>query len=266
MDYEEDHQANDGPKYRQAETIGQLELREALLSLTLFGSDTNLRQQAFNLGLVDSFIMQLETQLLRKYLDEESYVSEAAFVNAFSQMWIFAAYELIRTWRQRAKELITLAENGGLKVKLEHLRKNTAYVHAGRELHARQIEQVLADPSLVDRLRVDLRRIHMPYARMEALRISIAKHEVRKSPHPAHMPVYGRINMSCGSLDYEISNAAVSLDIMNRRDIADHIRFIPQLTEPTDEDIASFDMALRGPSAEELEELEKAFDPPAQKT
>lgn len=266
MDYEEVHREdhNDGPEYRQPETIGQSELREGLLSLALFGSDTNMRQQAFNLGLVDSFIMQLETQLLRKYLNEESYIEEAAFANAFSQMWIFAAYELMRTWRQRAKELVTLAENGGLKVKLEHLRKNTGYVHPGKEMRARQIEQVFADPTLIDRLRVDLRRIHMPYARMEALRISIAKHEVRKSPHPAHMPIYGRINMSCGSLDYEISNAAVSLNIMNRRDIADDIRSIPQLTEPTDEDIASFDMALRGPSAEELEELEKAFASPPQ--
>jgi hypothetical protein len=95
----------------------------------------------------------------------------------------------------------------------------------------------------------------MPYARIEVLRISIAKHEVRKSSQPAHMPVYGRINMSCGSLDYEISNAAVSLNIMNRRDIADDIRFIPQLKDPTDEEIASFNMALRGPAAEELEGL-----------
>ena len=106
----------------------------------------------------------------------------------------------------------------------------------------------------------------MPFARMETLRVSIAKHEVRKSSHPAHMPVYGRINMSCGSLDYEISNAAVSLNTMNRRDIADDIRFMPKLTEPTDRDIASFDMALRGPSAEELEELDKAFDSPPQET
>lgn len=266
MDCEEDHQAYNSPNYRQPETIGQSELREGLLSLALFGSDTNLRQQAFNLGLVDSFIMQLETQLLRKYLDEESYIREAAFVNALSQMWIFAAYELMRTWRQRTKELVKLAENGGLKARLEHLRKNTGYIHPGREIRARQIEQVLADPTLVDHLRVDLRRIHMPYARMEALRISIAKHEVRKSLHPAHMPVYGRINMSCGSLDYEISNAAVSLSTMNRRDIADDIRFIPQLTEPTDEDMASFDMALRGPSAEELEELEKAVASQSQET
>lgn len=266
MGYEEDHQAYSGPKYRQAETIGQSELREGLLSLALFGSDTNMRQQAFNLGLIDSFIMQLEAQLLRKYLDEKSYSGEAAFVNALSQMWIFAAYELMRTWRQRARELVTLAENGGLKSKLEHLRKNTGYIHPGREIRACQIEQVLAGPTLVDQLRVDLRRIHMPYARMEALRISIAKHEVHKSSHPAHMPVYGRINMSCGSLDYEISNAAVSLNTMNRRDIADDIRFIPRLTEPTDQDIASFDMALRGPSAEELEELEKPFASPPQKT
>lgn len=261
MDYEEDPHEEDGPRYREPKTIAQSELREGLLSLTLFGSDTNMRQQAFNLGLVDSVIMQLETQLLRKYLDEESYIEEGALVNALSQMWIFAAYELMRTWRQRAKELIKLAENGGLTTKLEHLRKNTAYTHPGKEMRARQIEQVISDPSLVDQLRVDLRRIHMSFARAEALRVGIAKHEVRGSAKsPAHMPIYGRINRWCGSLDYEISNAAVSLNIMNRRDIADDIRFIPQMTEPTDEDIESFNMALRGPTAKELEELETAFN------
>ena len=116
MDNEEDHQAYDGPKYRQPETIGQSELREGLLSLALFGSDTNLRQQAFNLGLVDVSSCSSKLSCFESTNDEEPYIGEAAFINALSQMWIFAAYELIRTWRQRAKELVTLAENGGLKV------------------------------------------------------------------------------------------------------------------------------------------------------
>lgn len=250
---EEERDECGGPEYRRPETIDQSELREGLESLALFGSDPNMRQQAFNLGLVDGFAMQLETQLLRKQFDEEPFLPESAFLNAVSQMWIFAAYELMRTWRQRTGDMVKWAENGGLQMKLEQLRKETSFIHFGREIRARQIEQVISEPTLVDRIRSDLRKTHIPFARMEAIRVSIAKHEVRGRPKSvALMPTHGRINRWCGSLDYELSHDSVSMGTISRRDIADDIRAIPQMTEPTDEDIKSLERYMRGPSAEEL--------------
>src|SRR4051812_45373896 len=102
-DYIEDR--DDFPNYRDPDQVKESELRTALCGLRLLGDDLYLRMQAVNLSLVDQFVMRLEYDTLRKLNDEESTpVPEAAFLSAISQMWIFAAYELLRTWRQRTKE------------------------------------------------------------------------------------------------------------------------------------------------------------------
>jgi hypothetical protein len=246
---DDDCEPYDGPTYRLPETIAQSELRAALDSLALFGSDPNFRNQAFNIALVDEFVMKLELNLLRQQFQEErTPIVEAAFVSAQSQMWIFAAYELMRTWRQRASDMIKWADNGGLEVKLAHLKRKTAYVHFGREFRAKQIEHVLASPALLQKIRDDLRRTYIPFTRMEAIRVSIAKHEFRGQKNSvALMPTHGRINRWCGSIDFELENEGAIMGTISRRDIADELRIIPDLPLPTDEDIRSFDDFMRGP-------------------
>jgi len=246
---DDDHEPYDGPTYRLPETISQSELRGALDRLALFGSDPNFRNQAFNIALVDEFVMKLELNLLRQQFHEErAPIAEAAFVSAQSQMWIFAAYELMRTWRQRGKDIVKWADNGGLEAKLAHLKRRTAYVHYGREFRARQIEQVLASPALLQNIRDDLRRTHIPFTRIEAIRVSIAKHEFRGQKNSvALMPTHGRINRWCGSIDFELENEGAVMGTISRRDIADELRNIPNLPLPTDDDIRSFDEFMRGP-------------------
>jgi hypothetical protein len=63
-DYIEDHD-DDIPDFRGPEEIEATELSHALGSLHLLGDDPFLRMQAFNLSLVDHFIMGLELQLHR---------------------------------------------------------------------------------------------------------------------------------------------------------------------------------------------------------
>jgi hypothetical protein len=119
---------------------------------------------------------------------------------AQSQMWIFAAYEVVRTWRQRAKEMIKWHDNGGLQLKLDTLEADQGFVHDGNLRRASMVREVIADPSIVGRLRDDLKRTHILFARMEYLRVSLAKHEVRGSANaPAMAPGYGRINAWCGA-------------------------------------------------------------------
>lgn len=265
MEQDHDHEEYRGPQYRRPELIDSSQLRTGLQSLVLFASDPNLCQQALNLGLIDEFAMRLEYELLRKQFEDEPVLPEAAFLNALSQMWIFAAYELMRTWRQRTNDVIKWSESGGLQTKLAHLRKLASYVHFGREIRARQLEQVIAEPALVARIRCDLRRSHMLFVRMEAIRVSIAKHEVRGRPKSvALMPTYGRINRWCGSLDYELAHDSVSMGTISRRDLADDLRAIPENTEPSDEDIRSFDEFMHGPSSEEIEQF-FASEPPKER-
>jgi hypothetical protein len=240
-----------GPEYRRAEEIGLSELRDALGRLQLFGDDPYLSMQAFNLALVDQTLTGLEYQVLEKLNKEDTTpIPETAFLSALSQMWIFAAYELMRTWRQRARNMVKWAENGALETKLREFGKDLGHQHFGRQFRAKQIKRVLADASIVGKIKDDLRRTHILFARTAAVRISLAKHEVKgRSNSVALMPGYGRINRWCGSLDFDMENGVYSKGYLSRRDIAEGIRAFATTDPPSDETIKEFDAFMRGPNS-----------------
>jgi hypothetical protein len=214
-----------GSGYRAREEIGQHELADGLTSLQLLGGDPFMRMQATNLALVDEFIMQLETETLTTLLAEERTPGIAFFLSAQSQMWIFAAYELLRTWRQRAREAIRLCNEGKLQEEIATLRKDRGYRHYGQELKADQLEKIIRDDSIVEKLREDMRVVYFPFFHLEHIRIALAKHEVPGNKSiAAYAPGYGRINNECGSLDYELENDGIILGRVSRRDIAESLR------------------------------------------
>ena len=54
--------------------------------------------QGQNIMLVDFHLRDLETQLLHDLIDQErTPIPDTLFVSALGQMWVFAAYELLRT-------------------------------------------------------------------------------------------------------------------------------------------------------------------------
>lgn len=114
------------------------ELTSALHSLVFLRNDMYLGLQVTNLTVVDQFIMNLEHQTLKEYIQTDKTPPSTMFLNAQSQMWILAAYELLRTWRARAKDIIKLAKNGGLELKAASLEEDQGYLHAGREMRAKQ--------------------------------------------------------------------------------------------------------------------------------
>jgi hypothetical protein len=249
QEHDDDAEEPDDRGYQPSSEVDPRTLPAALRSLELF-DDPYLSMQATNLGMIDMFCMGLEDQLLATYwAADRTPVMDATFVSAQSQMWIFAAYELLRTWRQRAKDAIKWAENGGLPAKIADLSKDVGFLHAGRLMRAAQLERLLAEPARVDKLREDLRRIHMPYARMHFLRIALAKHEVSGRKNAiAYAPGYGRINMWCGAIDFELSNGRYILGNINRRDIANDIRSIMLSPDPpSPEHLAEFDAFMKGP-------------------
>ncbi|WP_114090106.1 hypothetical protein [Thalassospira profundimaris] len=252
MSDEEDFEPDDAdqPRYKPLSEIDPSAINQALSGLTLLGDDPYLRMQAMNLGAVDPFIADLEERLLRRLIEEErTPLPDALFVSAQSQMWIFAAYELLRTWRQRASDMIKWHDNSGLEIKLRALEEDQGYRHFGRAYRASQIKKVIEDPSMIPRIRDDLRRVHILFGRLEALRVSLAKHEVRgRIGSVALAPGYGRINQWCGALDYELENGRYSMGYVNRREIADDIRGLLTMDElPTGEELASFDEYMKGP-------------------
>jgi hypothetical protein len=251
MNDEDEFQHDDQPRYAKLADIDPSALGDALNRLPLLRGDPYLRMQALNLALIDQWITGLEYEVLQKLIDEErTPVPEAMFLSAQSQMWIFAAYELMRTWRQRVQDMIKWHENGGLALKLAGLEKEQDYQHFGRRFRAAQIRAVMENPVLVQELRRALKRTAILFIRLEAIRISLAKHEIwRKEKSVALRPGYGRINSWCGSLDYELENGRYSMGNINRRDIADEIRALAADDAiPSDEEIASFEEFMRGPA------------------
>lgn len=225
-------------------------LRESLTKLQFLGDDPFLTMQAVNLDVVDQFLLDVEYDVLQRLHREERTPGQAHFLNAQSQMWIFAAYELLRTWTERAKDLIKWATNGGLEQKLAHLKgQQERYMHFGRDIRIAQIETMLETSGLVDVLQAQLKHLHVPFQRMAYIRVSLAKHQVSgKAKSIALNPGYGRINTWCGSLDYALEDGRVHLGTISRRDIADSLRAMSLSEEPpSDSDLQSFDAFMKAP-------------------
>jgi len=234
--------------YSPRDSIKPGQIRETLSKLQFLGDDPFLRMQAMNLDIVDQFLTDLEYKVLRELHQEERTPPNAFFLNAQSQMWIFAVYELIRTWEERAKEIIKWANNGGLQHKLAHLQsEREGILHFGREIRIDQLKAVIADPTIADVLNRQLKHIHIQYGRLTYIRVSLAKHQVSgKAKSIALNPGYGRINMWCGSLDYAMENGRVHIGTISRRDIADGLRALRLDKEPPSiEDLRGFDEFMK---------------------
>lgn len=169
------------------------------------------------------------------------------FLNAQSQMWIFSLYEILRTWRQNAKNTIAWYQNKVLELKISQYREQDGkYVHLGRLRRAEQLGTVLKNPDIVTSLQNDKKRLHMPFSQIDFLRVSLAKHEEKgKRNSVAHSPGYARIDRMTGSMPYELGSGRVVLGYISRREIADSIRALPKLPVPDDEAIKSFDEFMK---------------------
>jgi hypothetical protein len=220
-----------------------------LRSLAFLGDDMFLGMQAFNIQMVDETVTELEYQVLRELFDTDRTPADAHILNALSQMWVMAVYELLRTWRQRARYLLALADKGNLESELGGLRQDQGYESAGVGARIAVLESAIAAGDIKSLVEGDLARTHIPFRRIEALRMNLAKHENRgQKGSIANMPGYGRINRYCGSLDYELSNGRYVLGTISRRDIADHLRGLADGAEPpAPDDIRAFDLSMQEP-------------------
>ena len=261
-DYDEDDCYDDyEPTYLDKDEISQQALADALCSLTLFATDMNLRSQAMNLTIIDEFIMGVEYDYLRSKFNETSSAYDSFFLAAQSQMWIFSAYELLRTWIEKAKGYLRTAKSSGLELKLKDLKRDRGYVNYTALQKVEEVQSLIDDPSLVQKLEDDLARINFLFIRLETIRVALAKYEVRKRPNAMMAGgIVGYMNRECGSLEYQMNSGMIIQGNISRRDIADGIRAIPGYTVPTPEEAKNYDLFMRGLSDEEALELLKGFE------
>lgn len=212
------------------------QLRHTLSGLPLLGDDLYLRLQATNLGLVDDFLSELESSLRAEYFQEDrTPLPSAAFLSALSQLWIFGVYELLRTWRQRAREAIALADQlqgltlgertSRLEKERERIRETSPY---GDDLHDGRwsiVTRIDTEPTFVDTIRAAYDKSEWLFRRLEALRVHLGKHEVPKQKRvPALWPGYGRIDPENGSIYYQFLTRPPQVDVLSRRDVGEMCR------------------------------------------
>lgn len=213
-----------GGDYLPFEEIDFSIIANDLRSLPFYRDDLFLGMQAMNIGITDPNITQFEYDLLETYIEKERTPSfEAMTVGAFSQMWIFALYEVLRLWRDRKYDFSNLHKNGGIDLKLKSLVDDDLNI----TLHdrRRQLEKYRDDKSFRDEVENCWIQLEPVYRLVELYRMNMAKHQAPGKSNAIPMaPGYGRINMLCGALDYELLLDRESYELLNRRDVADSLR------------------------------------------
>jgi hypothetical protein len=205
-----------------SEKLEYTSISELLWSWPLF-DNVFLSMQGQNVMLVDFYLRDLEDDLLSEYVERErSPVQSAMFVSAISQMWIFAVYELLRTWRQLVKEL----RSGGT-VSPSKSRDQRSLPNISEDMREHHRTKYANDAVFREEVKLASKLIDPLYRRIDALRINLAKHEIkgiRGSVAPA--PGYGRIDMTNGSIYWMVDLGDNAVDIVSRRTIADELRSI----------------------------------------
>lgn len=217
----------------RADAENQNSLSETLRALPLL-DDLFLAMQALNIELIDDHLDELEADLLREYVETERTPTESAlFVSALSQMWIFALYELLRTWRQRAQEILKW---GKALAPLEGEEREAALARKRAEVERRAVEardanarwrlfERAEDDIFVSELRSAINSTELTFHRVEAVRVTLAKHEIPRSSNRAYAAVagYARIDTTTGSMQWSIELGRNETELISRRDLADEL-------------------------------------------
>lgn len=210
-------------------------IRDALEALPVL-DDLYLRMQAMNIDLVDAYLSSMESDLLKKYMEiERTPIEMATFVSALSQLWIFGLYELLRTWRQRALGVARFGEKvlkaanqsekkhfiADQKAKI----KRSVTLDGFDTIYWQPYEKAARGEKFVKSIHGALDQSEGLFRRIEALRISLAKHELPKHKGSfAIAPGYGRIDMTDGSIYWQIVLQGNEIDLVSRQSIARNCR------------------------------------------
>jgi hypothetical protein len=205
------------------ETISFAEL---VWNLPLF-EDLFLNMQGQNVMLVDFYLQDLERDLLREYIEiERTPFPSTLIVSALNQMWIFGLYELLRTWRQRVRDLRHEAAKS-LPAPVNVPNDEPALKDLAILYRQEQLQRLRDDPVFATEVDEAYDRMEPLFRRIEALRMNLAKHEVPKMKGvPALAPGYGRIDMMSGSMVWQVDLGDMAVDMVSRRSLADQLREI----------------------------------------
>jgi hypothetical protein len=193
--------------------------------LSLFDDDIFLGMQGMNIGIADAAITSWEYSLLREYNElEKTPLDSAMHVSAFSQMWLFAVYEVMRIWRDRIYVYQKWHRAGGMDTAILNLGAEDE-LNFTKDVRRRQLERFRDDENFRNKADKEWSQFEPVYRMTELLRMNLAKHAAPgKDTMFPRMPGYGRINMFCGAMDFEVVDKSGAYHVLNRRNVADALR------------------------------------------
>lgn len=214
--------------------------------------DLFLSMQAQNIALVDLLVIRgMERELLEEYWRRDRMPLDGAMLGgAISQMWIYYLYEFLRTWRQRAQELIEAAEEyeeqQTPETKADARARQKAAVEKRRKLvriapnfYGAHLEKI-SDAKFIASIRAYREKTELMFRRVEGVRVTLAKHEVPKTgKHQmfAEAPGYTRFDTNySGSAYWQFTLKDGSVDVVQRRLIANE--FLRITENPDDDEMA----------------------------
>ncbi len=212
-----------------------VQLHEVLRGLPLL-DEVFLGMQAMNVDVVDAYLEELEARLLQEYIERDrTPVQSPLFVSALSQMWVFAVYELLRTWRHRVHDVLRWAEElaalgddereAPVAAKRQEIERRASEARDA-EAHWQVFERA-DDAQFVEELRSALNRTEVAFHDVEAVRMTLAKHEVpRQDGMYAGAPGYGRIDISNGSIYWQVELGRNEVTVLSRHGLADALRTV----------------------------------------
>jgi hypothetical protein len=197
--------------------------------------DLWLGMQAQNIAIVDRIVRHFEQQALDGFYDTDRFsMDDLLPLSAMSQVWVFALYEFLRTWLQRASTLIGYAEKlAALRTAKERaeyvitvetmVREKARHVKAAPVFYYEHIAKI-GDQKFIKSIRDYRQSIKELFRDVEAIRIPLAKHEIAGSKNHklfAEAPGYGRVNQLSGSMYWHVVFADGALGIIDRHSLAD---------------------------------------------
>jgi hypothetical protein len=193
--------------------------------------DMWLGMQAQHIAAVEiGIIRPLELHTARKISNEEGYLDVMMALNGVSQMWLFALYEFWRTWRQRATQLLQLAEQFSKTLPRKQkafLTKTVAdakgkekHIFSGMSFYSHHISRI-GDADFVASIKSYYDKTDGWFSFVEELRMNLAKHEVPKARGMvAEMPGYARMDIVRGTLYWQFVDTQGGLQKLDRREAA----------------------------------------------
>ncbi|WP_342711268.1 hypothetical protein AAFG13_04720 [Bradyrhizobium sp. B124] len=210
--------------------------------------DLWMGMQARNIAIVDlTIIRPIEAEILELWCKTERTPPEIMGLSGISQMWLFSLYEFFRTWRQKAKHIIKVADEYQtvqprkrekfLKGVLDVAESKHKFVQKVPRFYVGQLQKI-PNEDFVKGVKDYLADTEELFTHISHARMMLAKHEIMGAQgFMAEAPGYGRLNTFTGSMYWQYTLKDQTVDVLDRRSVANAFLGVDESEENSSEPV-----------------------------